>query len=1231
MSGSFIDRIKRGLGFSVLLSPSGYGNLPSGKINAFFKHIAQADGALPKAILRYIFDGANSSVILDLQKQSVQQAWNIRPRDWPPRDEGGLFTDLSAWQIGQMQRFGEVHAAIEPITYYWGHFGTGKSPDWLRYVVKTWLGDDCEGQPIQTLIDLSEAAGDKVGCALDILFGQDASPYRSNNGVDRFAAVAEWLTEEKEAIASAGPKLAADVKASLAAAIGRLELQTIFSELLIDFATGSSKKARTNARQSLTGGDKAVLIQILEARFSAASSNVRAELVDVAGGALGKDGRALFARWRKAEKAAKVISALNRIVGAIGPVDTAATPSEERKPDGGAGYLAVDGSWIETDRPAAAPTISAVPQEALNILIPAMDAFNELLAEGRKEEKKVQWHWSNNYSVKNSHDLTTLAQLLEGDFPISYKDHRKVVDWLNFYLFKHPAVGEFFRDERLSVRHLARLAVAVTNGNVWGLVNDWGGPIGSAVQHRLANGADFRTFFALWTAAGGQDFLTQYLTRNWHGPFPDFSVPLWPLLCDKFDYLDQALGLVPQKGWGTMQPLPGIELLATFPKLPERYRSQLMLLAGDRSSKVREAARKLLLGTPGIDGAIATQLQDSRQEVRALSAEWLAARNARPQARAVRAALKKEKSDLARAAMITALDRMGEDVSAYFDTKALVNEAKAGLAKAKSKSLDWFHFDTLPALSWADGKPVDPILPQWWAVLSAKLKQPGGNALMNLWLDRLAPGQAQKLGWIILTSWMDQDTRRPTDEEANAYAIVHVDARLQQNIAWVKSYPQGADYWPTDRATVFARLKEEKARSYLGSAVDSKGILALASRTNGSDAAQRIRSFLKDHGARTAQAKALLELLASIGSSAALQPLLSAANRSKQKSVQAYAAALIDDIAERNGWSAAQLADRTIPTGGFEPDGSQELELGEARVYRLQLDAQDSIVILNGDGREVKALPGPRVDEEKPLIDAAKKQLSNARKELKQVLTAQSEHLREAMFLQRGWDRSEWKSFIAGHPIVGRIAARLIWQGTNEAGGGTVSFRPLGDGSYTDTGDNDVALEDFATIRLAHSSLLDKDMVAAWRRHLSDYAVEPPFDQIGRDLPVLAERQHLQHTIADREGWITETFKLRGLATKLGYQRGPAGDGGWFNTYEKTYRDADLIAEIEFTGGPLPEENRIAALVALSFRKLRGGRGGNQVALGDVPSVLLAESWRDLHDIADNGSGFDADWKKKAY
>lgn len=1235
MAGSFLDRIKRGLGFREASASTGSGNVPTAKLRAYFKHLAKADGSLPKAAVLYISEGSNSSLLSSLQNRAIQQAWTNRARTWPRRDEEGLFTKLTDWRIDQMQRFGEVLAALEPLNHDWGVFGTKKSPDWFRHTVTIWLGQGRKGQPVQTLIDLAAATGDPVASGLDILFCRDAAHYGSNNSVDRFDGVAEWLDRSHEAIVAAAPGLAADVRAELAWSLGRFDLQDRFLDLLLDLAIGSSKKARTSARQSLTACDPGQLVSALETRFATASLSQRAELVEVAARSLGDHAHGLLAQWRESETAPKVVAALDSVGSAVAKslacADDMAAGVTDRV-DGLEGYRAVDGSWVEAGPVAGLPPPGPLPADLLKTLEPAIAEFNRMLARGKAEASRERWHWSRQFTTKGARDLKDLAGLAEGMKPMAPASFNTVVNWLRWHQFKHPAVDAFFLDPRLSLHHLARLSVAMSNCHIQGLFNDWSGSIGTAVQSRLNSDTDFRSFFALWVAAGGKDFLADHLTQRWYGPLPELDTPLWPVLCERFDQIDQALGLAPQSEAEQKRLAPGLDLLEHFPKLPERYRGRLMLLAGDSSSRIREKARALLQATPGIDGAIAVQLQDGRQDVRALAAGWLAARQAKDEAPQIRAALKKDRSDVARAAMITALERLGEDVSPYFDHATLVKEARAGLAKAPPKGLEWFPFDMLPALRWANGRAVDPVLPRWWVVLAAKLKQPGGNALVNLWLDRLAPGEAHRLGWMVLTGWIDQDIRRPTDEEANAFAAQHVDATLRQNIVHAKRWPQSADYFPTDRNIVFARLKQVKAGEYLGSAVDSKGILAIAARVGGADAVQRIRPFLKEHGARTSQAKALLETLVAIGSGAALQLVLSAANRSKQRSVQAHAAALVEEIAERNGWSASQLADRTIPTGGFDIDGTQDLDLGEGRTYRLGLDAGDGLIILNAEGREVKALPGPRVDDEKPLVDAAKKQLSNARKEVKQVLSAQTDRLQEAMFLQRSWDVAEWESFVAGHPIVGRIAARLVWQGADEKDQAVATFRPLGDGSYTDTSDGDIALDGFARIRLAHSSLLSSEGISAWRAHLGDYAVEPPFDQFGRNLPVLADEQKRERSIGDREGWMIETFKLRGLATRLGYQRGPAQDGGWFMTYEKSYRDAGLIAEIEFSGSPLPEENRPAALQSLTFRKLRGGgSGGVQVMLDEVPSVLLAESWRDLHDLAEKGTGFDPDWQKKAY
>ena len=140
--------------------------------------------------------------------------------------------------------------------------------------------------------------------------------------------------------------------------------------------------------------------------------------------------------------------------------------------------------------------------------------------------------------------------------------------------------------------------------------------------------------------------------------------------------------------------------------------------------------------------------------------------------------------------------------------------------------------------------------------------------------------------------------------------------------------------------------------------------------------------------------------------------------------------------------------------------------------------------------------------------------------------------------------------------------------------------------------------------------------------------IEPLFNQLDR--PVLASTAGV--AIEDRTGHIIEAFKLRSIAQRLGYERAQAEDGGWFTQYIKPFGGIGINAVIEFTGSPLPEENRAVALIEAKFVRARKGQRsgyGTQIALKEVPSVLLSEVWNDFHQIADVGRGFAADWRSR--
>jgi hypothetical protein len=388
-----------------------------------------------------------------------------------------------------------------------------------------------------------------------------------------------------------------------------------------------------------------------------------------------------------------------------------------------------------------------------------------------------------------------------------------------------------------------------------------------------------------------------------------------------------------------------------------------------------------------------------------------------------------------------------------------------------------------------------------------------------------------------------------------------------------------------------------------------------------------LRTYMRDHYTRTAQVKVLTEYLSGNTSPAALQMLLSIARRHRTNSVQVLAQALVERIADERGWTTDELADRTIPTAGLDERGIIDLEIG-SRLYQAKLDAEDVLTLYNPDGKVVKNLPQVSEGPDKQSATEAKKVLSNAKKELKQVHEFQAKRLYEALCIGRRWQLAEWRRFLLEHPIVGRLVQRLVWLGLDAQDEIVGSFRPLEDLSLTDSSDNAVDLASFAGVRLAHRSFFTAEQAATWKQHLADYKIEPLFNQLDR--PVLVSATGT--SIDDRTGYIVEAFKLRSAAQKLGYERAQAEDGGWFTQYIKPFTGIGINAVIEFTGSPLPEENRAVALLEAKFVRARKGQRsgyGPQAALNEVPSVLLSEVWNDLHQIAGAGSGFAADWRNK--
>jgi hypothetical protein len=702
---------------------------------------------------------------------------------------------------------------------------------------------------------------------------------------------------------------------------------------------------------------------------------------------------------------------------------------------------------------------------------------------------------------------------------------------------------------------------------------------------------------------------------------------------EQIHVVEEALGMRAKATRDELEPERALELLAMLGSVPDQFLQPLMALAVGSRQALRKPAQALLKSVPNLDDAILVYLANPKKEVRAAAADWLGARGRKSVVPALVKALKKKTSEEARAVMLTSLSRLGTALSEQLSEKALKAEATRGLEKTSAKALDWFPYDQLPLLRWESGKTIDPLIVKWWVVLADKLKNPAGNALFEFYLDRPRPEDAAALGVFVLSTFIARDTISPSEAEAQATAKVYADQQQQDWQRWNAQHPQSAAQHPFDYAEALEIGRLFKLGQHLHSAAEHRGVLGLAARAPGGDAAAIVRRYLKEHGSKTSQARSLLAALSANPAPAAIQLVLAAANRLKQKSTQAYATELVEAIAERRGWTRDELADRTIPSGGFDEAGQLELPCGDGRLFKAIYHGEGRIELLNPVGKPAKALPEPRGDnaEEKAQVAASKKALSTARKEMKQVEKMQAERLYEAMCVERVWPAQVWRDNLADHPIVGRLCRRLVWFGLDVDGTAKATFRPLDDGTLTGNDDDALSIDGFAAVKLAHQALLPEEDCEAWSAHLRDYEVRPLFPQFGRPLAKRDAALAASTEITDRKGWMIDNFKLANAAGKLGYERGPAGDGGRVDSYSKQFSGIDLSAVITFSGHYIAESKQVpCALIALSFLPGGGNRGtGRALTLVKVAPVLLGEVWSDLHTIAAAGTGFDVDWQTK--
>lgn len=408
--------------------------------------------------------------------------------------------------------------------------------------------------------------------------------------------------------------------------------------------------------------------------------------------------------------------------------------------------------------------------------------------------------------------------------------------------------------------------------------------------------------------------------------------------------------------------------------------------------------------------------------------------------------------------------------------------------------------------------------------------------------------------------------------------------------------------------------------AWLASGAPSKESWAFAALglLGNDETARRLAPRIREWPGQSQHQRAVtgLDLLAAIGSDAALMHLNGIAGKVKFKALQDRAKAKIAAVAEARGFTAAELADRLVPDLGLDERGTLALDFGP-RQFFIAFDETLKPFVKDAQGVRLKDLPKPIRTDDAALATAATDRFKQLKKDAKAIASLQVTRLEMSMVDRRRWSAADFQLFFLEHPLMRHLAARLVWGLYDASDALTGAFRVAEDWTLADGDDDQFDLPADARIGLVHVIEMPAPLQAAFGQILADYEILQPFKQLGRETYALTPGEM---KLARIDRFATKTIatgSVMGLINR-GWERGDAQDAGWVGWFTKRVGDS-LEVQLELDPGTIvgdlsyEPKQRIPHLV---LRKAGSWSDEGLQAFGALHPILASEVLRDADLLA---------------
>ncbi|WP_299018447.1 DUF4132 domain-containing protein [uncultured Photobacterium sp.] len=263
--------------------------------------------------------------------------------------------------------------------------------------------------------------------------------------------------------------------------------------------------------------------------------------------------------------------------------------------------------------------------------------------------------------------------------------------------------------------------------------------------------------------------------------------------------------------------------------------------------------------------------------------------------------------------------------------------------------------------------------------------------------------------------------------------------------------------------------------------------------------------------------------------------------------------------ASQKGITKGELGDSLVDNIGFVDNAIPLSYCGQD--FDLILNKELKFSIRKPDGKIVKSLPKPKVDDDAQAAAAVSKHFTDLKKMLKDMVTLQTHRLEDAFVVWRQWQYEKWAELFLANPVMNKLASQLVW-GIYEQNTLTQTFTV--NPAVITVDDEALDIAPNSHIGLVHPSELTADQLAEWQDYFADWEISVLFDQLSRPMLTLTPtpKDPLAYVpnLIFRKSPSTVINRLR----KKGWAIGSVRDGGSFDELYKEIDEGELGIEITF-------------------------------------------------------------------